>query len=140
MNTHNEKLIRKTGKSRMKRNFSLFILLFSLTPVFAQTNLSTNENYVYSKTCMDGDCNKKSESVQYFDGLGRPIQSVAIKATPLGRDVVLPVEYDAQGRQAKNYFPVPQNGSQNGALYSNPLANAPSAGYGNEKNLHRKKI
>ncbi|WP_157445710.1 DUF6443 domain-containing protein, partial [Chryseobacterium indologenes] len=100
MNTHNEKLIRKTGKSRMKRNFSLFILLFSLTPVFAQTNLSTNENYVYSKTCMDGDCNKKSESVQYFDGLGRPIQSVAIKATPLGRDVVLPVEYDAQGRQA----------------------------------------
>ncbi|MBF6645860.1 RNase A-like domain-containing protein [Chryseobacterium indologenes] len=139
MNTHNEKLIRKTGKSRMKRNFSLFILLFSLTPVFAQTNLSTNENYVYSKTCMDGDCNKKSESVQYFDGLGRPIQSVAIKATPLGRDVVLPVEYDAQGRQAKNYYPVPQNGSQNGALYADPLANAPSAGYGNEKIYTEKK-
>ncbi len=124
----------------MKKIILGFNLLFVAGISFAQTNLSMNENYVYSKTCMDGDCNKKSESVQYFDGLGRPIQSVAIKATPLGRDVVLPVEYDAQGRQAKNYFPVPQNGSQNGALYANPLANAPSAGYGNEKIYTEKKI
>ncbi|WP_157445700.1 DUF6443 domain-containing protein, partial [Chryseobacterium indologenes] len=84
----------------MKKIILGFNLLFVAGISFAQTNLSMNENYVYSKTCMDGDCNKKSESVQYFDGLGRPIQSVAIKATPLGRDVVLPVEYDAQGRQA----------------------------------------
>ncbi|REC46663.1 DUF6443 domain-containing protein [Chryseobacterium pennipullorum] len=123
----------------MKRIISGVTLLFVAAISFAQTNLSTNENYVYSKTCMDGDCNKKSESVQYFDGLGRPIQSVAIKATPLGRDVVLPFEYDAQGRQAKNYYPVPQNGSQNGALYTNPLANAPAAGYGNEKIYTEKK-
>ena len=123
----------------MKKIILGFNLLFVAGISFAQTNLSMNENYVYSKTCMDGDCNKKSESVQYFDGLGRPIQSVAIKATPLGRDVVLPVEYDAQGRQAKNYFPVPQNGSQNGALYADPLANAPSAGYGNEKIYTEKK-
>ncbi|WP_061084474.1 DUF6443 domain-containing protein [Chryseobacterium indologenes] len=123
----------------MKKIIVGFNLLFVAGISFAQTNLSTNENYVYSKTCMDGDCTKKSESVQYFDGLGRPIQSIAIKATPLGRDVVLPVEYDAQGRQAKSYYPVPQNGSQNGALYANPLANAPAAGYGNEKIYTEKK-
>ncbi|MGN7759792.1 DUF6443 domain-containing protein, partial [Chryseobacterium sp. 22532] len=99
----------------------------------AQTTPSTTENYIYTKNCLDGDCTKKSESVQYFDGLGRPIQSVAIKATPLGRDVVVPIEYDAKGRQAKSYLPVPQPGTANGAIYTNPLANAPSAGYGSEK-------
>jgi RHS repeat-associated protein len=122
----------KSEKLKTKSYFSLFTLLFSLT-IYAQTTPSTTENYIYTKNCLDGDCTKKSESVQYFDGLGRPIQSVAIKATPLGRDVVVPIEYDAKGRQAKSYLPVPQPGTANGAIYTNPLANAPSAGYGSEK-------
>ncbi|MBL1220590.1 RHS repeat-associated core domain-containing protein [Chryseobacterium sp. L7] len=140
MNTNNEKLTMKTEKLRMKRNFSLFTLLFSISTVFAQTNLSTSENYIYTKSCLDGDCTKKSESVQYFDGLGRPVQSVAIKATPLGRDVVVPIEYDAKGRQAKSYLPVPQSGTANGAIYTNPLANAASAGYGSEKIYSEKRF
>ncbi|WP_165571982.1 DUF6443 domain-containing protein [Chryseobacterium vrystaatense] len=119
-------------RKETKKYFSLFTLLFSLT-FSAQTSLSTTENYVYTKNCLDADCIKKSESVQYFDGLGRPIQSVAIKATPLGSDVVVPIEYDAQGRQTKSYLPVPQTGTANGAIYSNPLGNASSAGYGSEK-------
>ncbi|WP_238601935.1 DUF6443 domain-containing protein, partial [Chryseobacterium lathyri] len=48
-------------------------------------------------------------------------------------DVVVPIEYDSKGRQAKSYLPVPQSGTANGAIYTNPLANAPSAGYGSEK-------
>ncbi|WP_164466274.1 DUF6443 domain-containing protein [Chryseobacterium carnipullorum] len=123
----------------MKNHFSLFTFLFSFTTVFAQTNLSTTENYVYTKNCLDADCIKKSETVQYFDGLGRPIQTVAIKATPLGRDVVMPVEYDSKGREAKSYLPVPQAGTMNGAIYTNPLGNASSAGYGNEK-IYSEKI
>ncbi len=119
-------------KKRMKTCFSLFSLLFSFT-ISAQTNLSTSENYTYTKNCLDADCIKKSESVQYFDGLGRPVQTIAIKATPLGRDMVTPVEYDSKGRQAKSYLPVPQPGTANGAIYTDPLGNAPSAGYGNEK-------
>ncbi|SHG85224.1 DUF6443 domain-containing protein [Chryseobacterium vrystaatense] len=119
-------------RKETKKYFSLFTLLFSFT-LSAQTSLSTTENYVYTKNCLDADCIKKSESVQYFDGLGRPIQSIAIKATPQGRDVVVPIEYDAQGRQTKSYLPVPQAGTANGAIYSNPLGNASSAGYGSEK-------
>ncbi|SHG67141.1 DUF6443 domain-containing protein [Chryseobacterium vrystaatense] len=136
MTTNNEKIKNQTRMSneklKMKKYFSIFTLLFSLT-FSAQTSLSTTENYMYTKSCLDADCIKKSESVQYFDGLGRPIQSVAIKATPQGRDVVVPIEYDAQGRQTKSYLPVPQAGTANGAIYSNPLGNASSAGYGSEK-------
>ncbi|MGK6344270.1 DUF6443 domain-containing protein [Chryseobacterium sp. DT-3] len=117
----------------MKKIITAFHILFIAGLSFAQTNLSTAENYIYTKNCLDADCIKKSESVQYFDGLGRPVQSVAIKATPLGRDVVVPIEYDAKGRQAKSYLPVPQPGTANGAIYTNPLANAASAGYGSEK-------
>ncbi len=44
-------------------------------------------------------------NMAYFDGLGRPMQNVAIGQSPLGHDVVVPVEYDAFGREAKKYLP-----------------------------------
>lgn len=99
--------------------------------------LSPTENYVYSKTYLDYDANnqstKTSETVQYFDGLGRPKQTVNIKASPLQRDLVSHITYDGFGRQALDYLPVPQNGTANGAIVTNPLANAPNTPYGSEK-------
>ena len=107
---------------------NLFVVGFT----YAQTNLTTTENYIYEKNCLIEDCSKKTESVQYFDGLGRAKQNIAVKATPSGKDVAIPIEYDAYGRQVKSYLPIPQSGTQNGALYANPLSNASSL-YGNEK-------
>ncbi|WP_292010594.1 DUF6443 domain-containing protein [Chryseobacterium sp.] len=96
------------------------------------SGLSSNENYIYSKSCLNDDCSKTSESVQYFDSWGRAVQSIAIKATPSGKDIVSHFEYDQFGRQVKGYLPVPQSGSQSGAIYTSPLSNA-SAVYGSEK-------
>ncbi|MBK1895477.1 DUF6443 domain-containing protein, partial [Chryseobacterium paridis] len=100
--------------------------------------LSPTENYVYSKTVLDYDVNnqptKTSETVQYFDGLGRPKQVVNIKASPTGKDVVTHIEYDGFGRQVKDYLPVPQSNTLNGAIVPTPLANATqSTIYGQEK-------
>ncbi|WP_035093756.1 DUF6443 domain-containing protein, partial [Aquimarina macrocephali] len=50
------------------------------------------------------DIDRAIESVTYFDGLGRPIQERAIKASPNGKDIVSHIEYDAYGRQAKQYL------------------------------------
>lgn len=102
--------------------------------VFGQT--STTENYVQTKTYLDYNGTtptKSSETVQYFDGLGRPKQIVNVKASPLGKDVVIPIEYDPFGRQVKDYFPVPQGSTLNGAITPNPLSNLSSSPYGNEK-------
>ncbi|SFF57507.1 DUF6443 domain-containing protein [Thermoflexibacter ruber] len=44
-------------------------------------------------------------TTQYFDGLGRPIQSVAHEASPSKKDIIQPIEYDAFGRQVRNYLP-----------------------------------
>ncbi|BFO66175.1 DUF6443 domain-containing protein [Chryseobacterium sp. KCF3-3] len=117
----------------MKKFLNIFSLLWLAGHSYAQTlNATTAENYVYTKSCLDADCIKKTEAIQYFDGLGRAKQTIGIKATPSGKDIVNHVEYDAFGRVAKEYLPIPQNTTQNGAFYTAPLSNAPTV-FGQEK-------
>ncbi|MDQ0780364.1 DUF6443 domain-containing protein [Chryseobacterium sp. W4I1] len=108
-----------------------------------QAQVSNTENYIQSKTYLDYNGTiptKTSETVQYFDGLGRPKQIVNVKASPLGRDVVTHIEYDQFGRQVNDYLPVPQSQTLNGAIVPTPLANATQPGiYGSEK-IYAEKI
>ncbi|WP_228370590.1 DUF6443 domain-containing protein [Chryseobacterium gleum] len=95
------------------------ILLLSglFSAVFLQAQKTTTENYISSTDCLNEDCSKKTETVQYFDFLGRPRQVVSVKATPLGKDIVTPVVYDDLGRQTRTYLAVPQSSTSNGAVY-----------------------
>lgn len=43
----------------------------------------------------------------YFDGLGRPLQQVAVQQSATGQNIVTPITYDSFGRQDKDYLPVP---------------------------------
>ncbi|MGE8537065.1 MAG: DUF6443 domain-containing protein, partial [Chryseobacterium sp.] len=84
-----------------------------------------NENYIYTRTYLEAktqsDANAKQvQSVQYYDGLGRPKQVVRIKLSPQGNDVVTPILYDYFGRQTRDYLPVPQSGTQYGKIYGQP--------------------
>lgn len=73
----------------------------------------TNENYVFTrnyqkplKNSAEITSNKDvTESIAYYDGLGNPIQNIAIKASPSYRDIVTPIDYDTYGRQDKDYLP-----------------------------------
>jgi RHS repeat-associated protein len=118
----------------MKKILIPISVLFVTGMINAQ--LSPTENYVYSKTYLSDPTLpnvKMLETVQYFDGLGRPKQIVNVKASPLGNDVVIPIKYDQFGRQIQEYLLVPQVGSLNGAIISNPLNNVSGTPYGNEK-------
>ncbi|SFT45919.1 RHS repeat-associated core domain-containing protein [Chryseobacterium formosense] len=125
----------------MKKILIPIVTLFLSGLVRAQ--LSTAENYVYTKTYLDYNgaaASKTSETVKYFDGLGRPKQIVNVKASPLQRDVVMHIEYDGFGRQSKDYLPIPQPNTMNGSIISNPLSNATQPGiYGSEK-IYSEKI
>ena len=89
-------------------------------------NLSTNENYVYSKTYLDyngASASKTAETVQYFDGLGRAKQVVNVKASPTGKDMVSHIEYDAFGRQVDSWLPAPMN-TLNGGIQAGVKSSA----------------
>jgi len=81
-----------------------------------------------------------NETIQYFDGLGRPLQTVQVQGSPGFKDLVQPVAYDAFGREAKKYQPyAAQTGTtgnyRSGALadqlafYNNPTAGIKATAY-----------
>ncbi|WP_165439488.1 DUF6443 domain-containing protein [Chryseobacterium phocaeense] len=127
----------------MKKLLSTLILLSVIVQSYGQT---ATENYIQSRSYLEpvtatSTTAKQINTVQYFDGLGRPKQVVNVKASPLGRDVVNHLEYDEFGRQVKFYLPVPQSLTQDGELYSNPLSNATQSDiYGSEKIYSEKRL
>ncbi len=87
-----------------------YTLLLIPTLVLAQ---STDQNYVKSTTYKQPvttavsapDINVANVQINYFDGLGRPIQQVAHKQSNTSKDIVTHIEYDAFGRQTKEFLP-----------------------------------
>ncbi len=99
----------------MKKLLYTLAAIFVSPLVLAQTD---TENYVkttsYQVATQDGTTNEtgnnliaddKLESISYYDGLGRPIQSIAKQAGGNKQDLITPVVYDALGRQTKDYLP-----------------------------------
>ncbi|SNS77754.1 RHS repeat-associated core domain-containing protein [Ekhidna lutea] len=62
---------------------------------------------------------KMSTTYSYFDGLGRNKQSVKLKASPSGKDVIQVVEYDEFGRQSIQHLPFTD--VNNGAFHTDAI-------------------
>lgn len=65
------------------------------------------------------------QTTQYFDGLGRPLQTVVKKASPGNQDLVSMHVYDAFGREALSYLPYVQttDNTNDGKFKLNPFSN-----------------
>jgi RHS repeat-associated protein len=104
-----------------------FIFLF---PVFVLAQ-SLDQNFVKTITykvptttaLTSPTINQASQSVTYFDGLGRAIQQVAYQESATGKDIITHIEYDAFGRQAKEFLPFAS--LQNSSSYINPVTLVP---------------
>ena len=88
------------------------------------------ENYlhttVYKQAFSNGEeenaeDHQKLEQITYFDGLGRPIQQVAIRQSSAGKDIVTHIAYDALGRQAQHFLPYASE-NEGGAYQAAALA------------------
>ncbi|KAA2238600.1 hypothetical protein F0L74_20465 [Chitinophaga agrisoli] len=76
------------------------------------------------------DVNAVRQSTQYFDGLGRPLQTVTKAITPGLKDLVAPVVYDAFGREQYKYLPyVPKTGNTNDGKFKADPFNGQQAFY-----------
>ncbi|MCS3869423.1 RHS repeat-associated protein [Chryseobacterium ginsenosidimutans] len=121
----------------MKKNIFLYLFILATTGILrGQVQPTAAENYLYTKTCLNDDCTKKTETVTYYDGLARAKQNILLNATPQEKDIVNRIEYDSYGIQSKSYLPLPQQISQNGAIYTSPDASF----YGGEKIYSENKI
>jgi len=104
-----------------------------LAGVYAQ---SSDRNYVITQTyktptgSVSGSINVASQEVAYFDGLGRPVQTVSVYSSPSvssgkAADLVSHTNYDPYGRVSQVTLPYPQTGG-NGAYQSSALSSANS--------------
>ncbi|MCZ2085094.1 MAG: DUF6443 domain-containing protein, partial [Flavobacteriales bacterium] len=125
-------------------SMGLFVSLYSQTVLPSGLQGLSTENYVFARTYLDYDTitnqpTKVAESVTYYDGLGRPKQSISIKASPTGKDIVTTIPYDGFGRQVDSWLPVPMS-SLNGGIQSG-VETAAVGFYNNDpKPFARKKL
>ncbi|MBC9795856.1 DUF6443 domain-containing protein [Sinomicrobium weinanense] len=76
------------------------------------TPVPNDENYIHTRIYQRGMSVPDSalysgdviETKVYYDGLGRPMQRVAIRASPDKKDIITHIGYDAYGRQAKEWL------------------------------------
>lgn len=91
-----------------------------------------NENYILVRSPLvelssangigDSTENEVTENIQYFDGIGRSIQTIGVRASPgAHHDIVQPVEYDVYGREARKYLPYVST-QDNGRIQLNAVA------------------
>lgn len=76
---------------------------------------SPGQNYILTRTFRDSikvgalgntrSIGQENQTIQYFDGLGRPSQTVELMASPTYKDIVQHVEYDVFGRESTKYLP-----------------------------------
>ena len=96
----------------------------------------SNENYVFNRVYRKAMTSPSEitsssdviESIAYFDGLGRGKQSIGIRQGTSGKDIVTHMEYDALGRQTKEYLPYAA-ATQNGLIRTGDVATATKSYY-----------
>ena len=102
-------------------------------------NNFSDENYIYTLTPQVGVTNESMltqakeslKNITYYDGLGRPVQNIAIgQSGASSKDIITYTDYDDFGRQDKDWLPyVPADASLNGSYRTNNQETAINAYY-----------
>ena len=90
-------------KNCMKRKYMFMALLCYALTTAAQ---DASHNYVRTRSMLDETGGKYLDKVEYFDGLGRPFQTVLKKVTASNSNLVTLQEYDVAGRAANSWLPI----------------------------------
>ena len=125
--------------------------IFAFTAAFSQTPSQT-ENYIYIQEPTVGvsavtEGTAAIRTVQYFDGLGRPKQTVQIKASPdqgttnSPKNLVTQYAYDGFGRQVLDFLPVPLMNQSDALITTESEYNSSKSNqYGNQNHFSQKTL
>jgi len=133
------------------KSISIALLAFIFSIQVAGQGASQAQNYIITATPLDatdavtitngqvstsGSNVRTLVGIQYFDGLGRPMETVQQGITPTHSDLVSLTEYDPFGRDYKHWLPTPF-ASNNGAYVSASAFTSAATGtseYNNDSN------
>jgi RHS repeat-associated protein len=112
----------------MKRHI-ITALLFAV-PVLLPAQVPT-QNYVKSTQMLDGG--RSLNTIQYYDGLGRPFEKVLQNITPTHSNLVYLTEYDDMGREGRQWLP-----AVSGQIFMEPssVASAVASSHGNDTHAY----
>jgi len=111
----------------MKKKLISIYFLFITILAYSQ---SSSENYLQTRTYLEpvtvsSTSAKQTRIVEYYNQIGQVKQTVGVKMTPAGKDLVTPFIYDNVGRAVRTYLPVPKNSTNNGSIYSQNDSSVP---------------
>jgi len=96
------------------------------TSVPLNTSPSAGQNFIlttiprvagYNPALSTNMTSDAMQTIQYFDGLGRPLQTIQVKGSPAFNDVIQADAYDQFGREANKYLPYTVNNSTASGAY-----------------------
>lgn len=67
--------------------------------------MDMGNNFILTRMYTEADGSDSRVSIEYFDGLGRPSESVLVAASPLGKDIISQQDYDEFGRPFREWLP-----------------------------------
>ncbi|WP_321333087.1 DUF6443 domain-containing protein [uncultured Bacteroides sp.] len=95
----------------------LILSLLSVSTIGRVYSQSSGQNYIQTRTYTNDSGTTYLDAIQYYDGLGRPFQTVQRGITPNGSDLADYQEYDGVGRESSKWLPVVLQ-NNNGAFAS----------------------
>lgn len=115
-----------------------YVILF-LNISLASFSQSSNNNYILTRAMLNDAANVYMDKIDYFDGLGRPLQTVEKEKSPTKKDLVTYTEYDIAGRVTKQWLPVSYTG--NGSFIAlSTVSSAAQTTYGSGEVAYSKPI
>ncbi len=126
-----------TSRPMKTSNTYCILISFACAIFIGQRQASaqtSTQNFIWSRRALVpiagdlttvNDKTQVNESVQYFDDLGRPLQTVDKQSTPLGNDLVSFFFYDQYGRKVRSYLPYP-SAESTGSLKNDPISDQQS--------------
>ena len=124
-----------------------FKLEIAFSPTVPKNVTPNGENYIKTIVPLTGKGtvsgnpdNNEIVSFQYFDGLGRPVETVQQKITPAKKDLVVLQEYDEFGRESFSWLPTPTANTTGAFVAGTSVASMAKTAYGNDANPHTKPV